>query len=122
MLREVPKSSGLATKTTPIIKLMLDNTTVIHIGDKPIFGVDVTISETLKNLAGKVLLPGLIVGWVNYIDMSKFACITIDNHYIEVTEYLRTAHNQLLLSKAIKLHEIDENMSKTKYILSFSEI
>jgi hypothetical protein len=106
----------------PIIRLLLDNATVIHVGDKPIFGVDVTISESLKSVAGKIILPGVILGWVNYIDVSKFACITPDNHYVEATNFIYTAHNQIIVSKAIKVHEFDENMSKTKHILSFSEV
>lgn len=110
-----------AQMSKPVIKLMLDCTTVIQLGDKPIFGVDITINETLRSLAGKIILPGVILGWVNYVDISKFACFTSDNRYLEANNYLHTKNNQIVVSKAIKIHEIDENMAKSKYILSFSE-
>jgi hypothetical protein len=108
--------------TSPVIKLLLDRNTVIYVGDKPVFGADVTMSESLKSFGGKIILPGVILGWVNYVEISRFACFTLDNHYVEANNYIRSIHNQIILSKAIKVHDVDSNMAKSKYILSFSEL
>ncbi len=105
----------------PAFRLLLDNTTIIQIGDKPVFGAEVTISEKITNLVGSILLPGMVIGWVNYVDASKFACITQDNHYIEAAKYLYTKQNQLILAKSIELHSIELNMRETKHIFTFSE-
>jgi hypothetical protein len=107
-------------RNSPVIRLLIDSATVIHVGDKPIFGVDVTISEKLKSLAGNIILPGVILGWVNYLEISKFACFTVDNHYVEANKFLYTTQNQIVLSKAIKIHEVNEDMANSKYICSFS--
>ena len=104
------------------IRLILDNSTGVQIGDKPIFGAEVTISEKIINLGGNILLPGLVIGWVNYVSASKFACLTIENNYVEAAKYLYTDQNQLKLARPIKLHSIERNMRETNHILTFSDV
>ena len=107
-------------KPRPILTLVLDDNTEISMADKPVFGTPVTISEKTKSFIGKVLMPGVVIGWVNYVDVSKFACITQDNHYLQAEEFIYTENNQIILAKALKILSIDEFMHESKQILTFS--
>jgi hypothetical protein len=103
-----------------LLTLILDDETDIAIADKPVFGATVTIRDDIDTLVGTVLQAGLILGWLNYVDVAKFACITENHHYLEASHYFHTKHNQLVLSKPIILHEVDNSMSTTKKVLRFS--
>ncbi|MFT6268405.1 MAG: hypothetical protein ACJAVV_001213 [Alphaproteobacteria bacterium] len=122
MLNKQSVSSLSKQYNEHIITLLIDSDTVVHIGDKPIFGDDVTINENVRSLVGTILLPGVILGWVNYVDISKFACITPDNRYIEATNFLHTSQNKIVVSTPIKIHDVDANMSHSKNILRFSAL
>lgn len=106
----------------PIIDLLLDSNTLVGTGDRPIFGVSVTIAEHLKTLIGRVLMPGVVIGWVNYVDVSKFACLTSDKFYLEAADYIYTKHNQIVLARALKIHSVQDDVKDSKHILSFSEV
>lgn len=108
------------SKANPILKLVLDDKTAVSMSDKPVFGSSVTISETTAQLVGRMLMPGVVIGWVNYVDIDKFACITDDNHYLAASEFIYTEQNQIVLAKALKIHSIDTDMNSTKEILRFS--
>ncbi|WP_371194469.1 hypothetical protein [Glaciecola sp. SC05] len=104
----------------PVFTLVLDDHTDVGMSDKPIFGTSVTIREDIESLIGCVLQAGLIVGWLNYIDVTKFACISDGKHYQEASNYFHTKSNQLVLSKPILLHKVDTSMNRTKQLFTFS--
>lgn len=101
---------------------MVDNNTGIQIGDKPIFGVDITISEKIKDFIGSIVQPGVVIGWVNFVGAGAFACLTNDGRYIEASKFLSLEKNQIVLSQQIKLHGVAEDLSSSKYIFTFKEI
>lgn len=109
-------------RETKLLTLILDDETDIAIADRPVFGATVTIRDDIERLVGTVLHSGLILGWLNYVDVAKFACITEDHHYLEASHYFHTKQNQLVLSKPIILHEVDSSMSTTKQVLRFSNL
>jgi len=105
-----------------LLTLVLDDETDIAMADKPIFGTTVTIRDDIDTLIGTVLHAGLILGWLNYADVAKFACITEQHHYLEASHYFHTEQNQLVLSKAIILHEVDTSMNVSKQVLRFTAL
>lgn len=109
-------------KSTKQLKLVVDGKNTVAVADKPIFGLSVTMNEALKNKVGCLLMPGFIVGWVNYLDINSFACISIDNIYSEAGQFVKAHKNQLLLKKPIKLLAIEEDMNQSKHLLTFDDI
>jgi hypothetical protein len=105
-----------------LLTLVLDDETDIAMADKPVFGTTVTIRDDIDTLIGTVLQAGLILGWLNYVDIAKFACITEEHHYLEASHYFHTEQNQLVLSKAIVLHEVDSSMNVSKQVFRFSAL
>lgn len=104
------------------MKLLVDEHNSVGISDKPIFGASVTLNEQLQSLIGKVLSAGAVIGWVNYIDVDQFACITDKQFYVAASDYLYTQQNQLIVSKPIKLHNIETNVNGAKSLFDFSEV
>lgn len=116
---QMKKSSN---QTTECLTLVLDESVDVALADKPIFGTTVTIREDVVNLVGKALHAGLVLGWLNYIDVSKFACITDGYHYVEAKQYFHSKQNQLIIAKPLVLQEVNSDMNKTKQLLRFYEI
>jgi hypothetical protein len=106
--------------TAHLLTLVLDEHTDVAMSDRPIFGTTVTIRDDIESLIGSVLQAGLIVGWLNYVDVTKFACITDDKHYQEASHYFKAESNQLVLVKPLMLHDVDTLMSRTKQLFTFS--
>ena len=102
-------------------RLLLDDSTALQIGDKPVFGAQVTINEAILQFIGCTVPAGMVIGWVDYLDESKFACITAQNHYVEASNFLHTHQNQLVISKPITIIDIHKDMQKSKEILTFSQ-
>lgn len=109
-------------KTTKQLRLVVDGKNTVALADKPIFGLSVTINEALKNNIGCLLMPGFIVGWVNYLDINSFACISVDNIYSEAGQFVHADKNKLLLKKPIKLVAVEEDMNESKHLLTFDDI
>lgn len=105
----------------PTLRLIVDESTAVQVGDRPIFGAQITISDSLSNLNGKVLLPGIVLGWVDYVETTKFGCLTSDDHYIDASTFLYVEKNQLVLAKPIKLIKFPEDIKLSKQIFSFCE-
>ncbi|MBT1449420.1 hypothetical protein KJ365_00875 [Glaciecola sp. XM2] len=109
-------------KNAKLLTLVLDEETDVAMADKPVFGTTVTIRDDIDSFIGTVLHAGLILGWLNYVDVTKFACLTENKHYLEAANYFHTEQNQLVLSKPIILHEVDNSMNKTKQVIRFSAL
>jgi hypothetical protein len=107
-------------RTAYLLTLVLDENTDVAMADRPIFGTTVTIRDDIESLIGGVLQAGLVIGWLNYVDVTKFACISDDRHFQEACHYFHVESNQLILSKPVVLHNVDNNMSKTKQLFTFS--
>ncbi len=105
----------------PTLRLIVDESTAVQVGDRPIFGSQITIRDSLASLNGKVLLPGLIIGWVDYVETTKFGCLTSEDHYIDASKFLYVEKNQLVLAKPIKLIHFPEDIKSSKQIFSFCE-
>lgn len=103
-----------------LLTLVLDEHTDVAMSDRPIFGTTVTIRDDIESLIGSVLQAGLILGWLNYVDVTKFACITDDKHYQEASHYFKAESNQLLLTRPLLLHKVDASMSRSKQLFTFS--
>ncbi len=103
-----------------LLKLVLDENTDIALGDKPIFGAEVTICEDISSMVGRTVFPGTVLGWVDYVAINKFGCINSHNHYIDASEFLHTHQNQVVISKAIKVINFDNNLKRTHHILTFT--
>lgn len=108
-------------RNTSVLTLVLSKKNSVNIGDKPIFGSSVTLSENLYSIIGQVISAGMVIGWVNYIELNQFACITDQQHYVAASDYLYTDQNQLIVSKPIKLHMLGENMKQSRALFAFSE-
>ncbi|MFC4699613.1 hypothetical protein ACFO4O_05520 [Glaciecola siphonariae] len=122
-MSDLTTASNLSTQhahTSPILTLVLDEHTDVAMSDRPIFGTTVTIRDDIEDLIGHVLQAGLIIGWLNYIDMAKFACLSDNKHYREAGVYFKAESNQLMLAKSIMLHGVDRNMSHSKHLFTFS--
>lgn len=109
-------------ETKHLLTLVLDEHTDVAMSDRPIFGTTVTIREDIEALIGKVLQAGLVVGWLNYVDVTKFACISDDKHFQEASNYFYATSNQLVLSKPILLHAVHPHMSESKQLFTFSNL
>lgn len=103
-----------------VLTLVLDENTDVGMSNKPIFGATVTIREDIESLIGTVLQAGLVLGWLNYVDVNKFACISDDKHYLEASHYFQAKSNQLVLARPVLLHQVDKSMSTSKQLFSFS--
>ncbi len=104
------------------IRLIIDKETGVQVGDKPIFGSQITIKESLSDMVGQVLNPGLVIGWVDYVETRKFGCLTSQNEYIDASNYLCVDKNQIIVSQPIKLLEVHENIKTSKQIFSFCKL
>ena len=103
-----------------MLKLVLDTKNTVGVGDRPIFGVNVTIKESVLNTLGKPIGKGEVIGWVDYIDVNQFGCFTNDQHYTCASDFLHTEQNQLIVNKPIVIHTLDYNMNNSKALFSFS--
>lgn len=115
ILKYVPKKEGR-------LRLVVDCENIVTMGDRPIFGSAVTLDENLPKTIGKVIEAGSVIGWVNYIDVSNFACINNDQRYVCASNFLFTSQNELKLSKNIRLISLNEDMNTTKSLMTFSEV
>lgn len=107
-------------ETNHLLTLILDKHTDVAMSDRPIFGTTVTIREDIESLIGHVLQAGLVLGWLNYVDVTKFACIDEDKYFQEASQYFRAEANQLVLLKPLILHKVDADMSHSKQLFTFS--
>ncbi|MGQ8365718.1 hypothetical protein [Glaciecola sp. 1036] len=103
-------------KQNTLLSLLVDNETDVTIGDKPIFGISVTIDQKLLENKNRLLSSGTIIGWVNYIGINKFACVTIDNHYVDPSDYFIIEENTIKLARPAIILSIDADMSKSKHL------
>lgn len=109
-------------KKRPTLKLMLDEHNSVGVSDKPIFGASVTLNEKLFDALGKIISAGDVIGWVNYISIDQFACFNHKQHYISAKEYLCTEQNQLKVTRAIRIHTLEQNMNESKSLFEFSDV
>nr|WP_136249636.1 hypothetical protein [Ningiella ruwaisensis] len=125
-VRQISSASKLenakleSTHSQALLTLVIDEKTDIAMADKPIFGATVTIRDDINTLVGKILEKGCVLGWLNYVDVTKFACITHTRHYLEASHYFYAESNQLKLSQRLILHHVDTAMSKSKQLFTFS--
>lgn len=108
-------------KPRVVLKLILDEHNSVAVGDKPIFGSNVTLNEKLYQALGKTLSAGEVIGWVDYLGVDQFACLNHLQHYISAKEYLCTEQNQLKVTKPITILHFDENMNQSKALFEFAE-
>ncbi|GLR69761.1 hypothetical protein [Agaribacter marinus] len=107
-----------SSKFETVITLLVDDKTGVAIAEKPIFGSEVTINDALFDHAGSILAAGTELGWVDYIDVHKFACITEHGHYLDAGQFFSTTGNTLTLEHPALLINIFSNMGKDKKILT----
>ncbi|GEM_PF-4140039 len=101
------------------IYLLVDDDTDVAIGDKPIFGHHVTIDNELLARQGKMLPANTVIGWLNYISLSKFGCVNKEKKYVDASNYFDVKHNMLVLRRPAELIEIDIEMGSSKKLLKF---
>ena len=109
-------------KNTKQLTLVVDGKNTVALAEKPIFGLSVTVNEALKSKLGCLLMPGFILGWVNYLDIKSFACISNDNIYTEAAQFIHAEKNQLLLKTPIKLVALEKDMNHSKHLFTFDDI
>ena len=101
------------------VYLLVDDETDVAIGDKPIFGHHVTIDSQLLKRQGKMLPAHTVLGWLNYISLSKFGCVNKEKKYVDASNYFEVQHNMLVLKVPAELMEIDDTMQASKKLLKF---
>lgn len=101
------------------VYLLVDDETDVAIGDKPIFGHHVTIDNQLLERQGRMLPANTVLGWLNYISLSKFGCVNKEMKYIDASNYFMVEHNMLMLRRPAVLVEIDCEMRASKKLLKF---
>lgn len=104
------------------IRLIIDKETGVQVGDRPVFGSQITIKENLSDMVGQILNPGLVIGWVDYVETKKFGCLTNQNEYIDASNYLCVDKNQIVVSQPIKLLEVHKDIKSSKQIFSFCKL
>lgn len=100
-----------------VVYLLVDDDTEVAIGERPIFGIHVTIDEKLFDSIGKILPSGTVIGWLDYVTMNKFGCVNQDKHYVDASKYFVNHSNQLQLCRPAELLDIDKDMQTTKRLL-----
>ncbi|MEM0909433.1 MAG: hypothetical protein AAGJ37_00575 [Pseudomonadota bacterium] len=101
------------------VYLLVDDETDVAIGEKPIFGHHVTIDKHLLERKGRMLPANTVLGWLNYISLSKFGCINKEKKYVDASNYFGVKHNFLVLRHPAELMEIDTKMQASKQLLKF---
>jgi len=114
--------SSQLERVNTVFTLVLNEQSSLGVSDKPIFGTTVTIRDDIESLIGYVLQAGTILGWLNFVDVDKFACISNDRHFTETNQFFYAKSNQFVLLKPIVIHEVFSDMQSAKQIFSFSHI
>ncbi|MFC3120453.1 hypothetical protein [Agaribacter flavus] len=106
-----------SSKFDTVITLLVDEHTNVAVADRPIFGCKVTIDDKLYEHVGGMLAAGYVLGWVDYISVNKFACLTEQNHYLEAGQFFLIEGNALKLAHPSMLINIYSDMTTDKKIL-----
>lgn len=121
MKTETDNVVQLMPRSNEEFKLIVDNENSVAMSDRPVFGSAVTLDENLPNKLGDVLPAHSVIGWLDYVDVSKFACINHKQQYVCASNFLYTLQNQLITKKDIKLISFDKDMNTSKILLIFNQ-
>jgi hypothetical protein len=107
------------TSSSQVLSLVADESSKIVLSDRPVFGANLTFREDIGNLVNSIVYPSQIIGWIDYSQLTKLACL---NHqqYFAAQHFIRVHQNQLFFSKTVKIHSVNQNLKASKTILTFS--
>lgn len=106
-----------STKT--ILSLVADETTQVTLSDRPVFGANLTFREDIGSLENMIVYPGQVIGWIDYSDLSKLACLH-RQQYFDAQQFIQVDSNQLSFAQTVKIHKVNSDLRKSKTILAFS--
>jgi hypothetical protein len=102
-----------------VLSLVADETTLITLSDRPVFGVNLTFREDIVSLENMIVYPGQVIGWIDYSDLSKLACLH-RQQYFDAQQFIQVESNQLSFAQTVKIHKVNPDLRKSKAILAFS--
>lgn len=117
-LEVVPNDNASYAKPKQVLCLKLDANTDVVLSDRPVFGVAVTIKDDLNSFVNKVISPDVVIGWVNYAQLSKLGC-TSKTQYFDAQDYVVNHSNQLSFKYPVKLISVRSRLDESKEILEF---
>jgi hypothetical protein len=117
-LEVVPNDNASTDEPKTVLCLKLDANTDVVLGDRPVFGVAVTIKDDLCGLINKVVNPDVVIGWVNYAQLSKLGC-TSKTQYFDAQDYVVNHENQLSFKHPVKIVSVKSKLDESKEILEF---
>jgi hypothetical protein len=104
-----------------ILTLVADEDSKIILSDRPVFGANLTFREDIVNLVNNVVYPNQIIGWIDYSQLTKLACLN-QQQYFDAQHFIHVEQNQLFFSQPVKVHSVNQNLKQSKTILTFSLI
>jgi hypothetical protein len=102
-----------------VLSLVADETTLITLSDRPVFGVNLTFREDIVSLENMIVYPGQVIGWIDCSDLSKLACLH-RQQYFDAQQFIQVESNQLSFAQTVKIHKVNPDLRKSKAILAFS--
>ncbi|GBL03226.1 hypothetical protein [Glaciecola sp. KUL10] len=117
-LEVVPNNKALTTDPKTVLCLKLDANTDVVLGDRPVFGAAVTIKDDLSSLVNTIISPDVVIGWVNYAQLSKLGC-TSKAQYFDAQDYVVNNENQLSFKQPVKIISVKSKLDDSKEILEF---
>jgi hypothetical protein len=102
-----------------VLSLVADESSQIILSDRPVFGANITFREDIANLVNSLVYPSQIIGWIDYSQLTKLACL---NHqqYFAAQHFIHVHQNQLFFSQTVRIHTVNKNLKASKTILTFS--
>ena len=102
-----------------VLSLVADEDTKITLSDRPVFGVALTFREDISSLAGLMVYPGQVIGWIDYSATSKLACLH-QHQYFDAQHFIKVDRNEISFQQAVRIHEVNSDLNHSNKILTFS--
>lgn len=115
---QVRESDPIASNTS-LVSLFINDMIDLQISDRPVFGSPLTVSEAFTKMLGREIKPGIVLGWVDYIEAKKFICTNAQNKVLDAFKYISLESNQIITKRTIVVHTMLKQSSSATHIISF---